>query len=119
MFGSSLPSLWSSTKVYSGRGSRHCYAIMWFLGPIQFHLSGKRVNQELDHRKASRNLRPKLFFWQANIFLSPYRLFKVFGPYLPHEYPSPSFGSRRSANSHDSSSDSADALRSASAAARH
>src|SRR5260221_8539368 len=32
LFGSFLPSLWSSTTtVYSGRGSRHCYAIMWFL----------------------------------------------------------------------------------------
>ena len=27
MFGSFLPSAWSSTKAYSGRGSRHCYAI--------------------------------------------------------------------------------------------
>src|SRR5258708_1442180 len=30
LFGSFLPSLWSSTTtVYSGRGSRHCYAIKW------------------------------------------------------------------------------------------
>ena len=35
MFGSFLPSLWSSrTKVYPARGSRHCYAIMWIL-PIR------------------------------------------------------------------------------------
>src|SRR5215469_3118742 len=27
MFGSFLPSAWSSTKAYSGRGSRRCYAI--------------------------------------------------------------------------------------------
>src|SRR5262247_3638642 len=34
MFGSFLPSARSSTKAYSGRGSRHCYAITWFHFPI-------------------------------------------------------------------------------------
>src|SRR5215467_10334720 len=41
MFGSFLPSAWSSTKAYSGRGSRHCYAITWF------HFSGNPVYREL------------------------------------------------------------------------
>jgi hypothetical protein len=32
MFGSFLPSLWSSTtKVYPGLRSRHCYEIKWIL----------------------------------------------------------------------------------------
>src|SRR6267143_2352077 len=34
MFGSFLPSLGrQSTTVYSGRGSRHCYEIMWTISP--------------------------------------------------------------------------------------
>src|SRR5450432_143619 len=43
------PSLWSSTtKVYSGRGSRHCYAIKWIWPNIALRrLSGYRVNEDL------------------------------------------------------------------------
>ena len=38
MFGSFLPSLGrQATTVYSGRGSRHCYAIKWLLVPSQKH----------------------------------------------------------------------------------
>src|SRR5271169_876996 len=34
------PGPWSSTKVYSGRGSQHCYEINWF---DRFHMYGNRV----------------------------------------------------------------------------
>src|SRR5579871_2291572 len=79
-----------------------------------------RANRSVaPYRSASQNLRPKLFFWQAKILLSPHRLFKVLAPYLPQEKPSPNFGLRKSANSHDSPSDSANALRGASPVARH
>jgi hypothetical protein len=45
------PEPWSSTKVYSGRGGRHGYAIKC-LRP-GFHLSGKRVNQDLHSKSPS------------------------------------------------------------------
>ena len=48
MFGSFLPSAWSSTKAYSGRGSRPCYAIKF--PASKFNLDDYVVYQELSQR---------------------------------------------------------------------